>query len=877
MAHARLATTVFFAFLLTISILLAGLPLSTVAVAGEAKGTVSRAKAALNPDIRVGSRADAQSERKEQNITLPVPSSNEGLPVEPAPHRLLEAQFTAAEPKPLMPSPGDWIVTGEEIHENEVIILTGNLIVQAGGNLTLINCTLYMNCTYDGQWQILVNSSGVFSILEGSTITAYNPEYEFLFYVYGSLTMRDSFLSECGYDWNCPGLWLKTDEGVIIENCTITNCFYGVYCLKSSGITITGCTISQNDGCGVYCRYSSNITITNCEISSLRLGIVCRCSFNATITNCQVSQSELDGIYCRASSDITIMNCTISHNGRFGIACWYSTGIHITGCSFIRDGVLIDGNQTCHFTSHRIEGNTVNGRPLYYIVNIRSPYEVSSDAGQVIIVNSTQIKLTDLNLSYTDVGLEIAYSEDMQVENCIMNENHWSGVLCYKSSNIIITSCQISQNEVCGIGWGDRSSNITIIGCTISRNDGCGVWCGYGSANITIISCTMSMNEEDGIICFGSTNISIMNCEISYNNHNGIDYAEYLLGINVVNCRISHNNYNGIYCRLSSDISIMNCEVSHNNYIGICCTCSSNVSVHFCDIFSNGEHGLFVDGTYVVNATYNWWGSPDGPEYKEDGDPEDPEEVYSWDGPEYVLYEPWLTEPAVIDLVPPRISIEAPSEGSYVRGTVLIRVNATDNVSVDHVEFYINSTLAYTDYEAPYEYEWDTTAWPDGAYVVEAVAYDTSNNTAHDTIMVIVDNTAPVISSVEHSPEESSEGQEVTVTANVSDATSGVDRVILFYRVGGGEWTSVEMTEQDGAWTAVIPGQEAGVTVEFKIVAYDKAGNTAESSIYSYTVKKAAPTAPAAPTTGVIIGVGAAIAALVAVGVAMFLRKRITS
>jgi len=400
------------------------------------------------------------------------------------------------KPKPLTPGPDDWIVTGEEVHENETIILTGNLIVQSGGNLTLINCTLLMDCSYDGQYQIKVESGGIMNVLEGSNITAYDPEHEFLFYVYGQLTMRNSFLSECGYIWDYSGLRLQTDEGVLIENCTISKCYIGICCYNALNVTIANCTISQND--------------------------------------------------------------------LFGISCWNS------------------------------------------------------------------------------------------------------------------------------------------------------------SSNITITNCTISQNHENGINCwYHSSDIAIMNCVISQNG----------LGINCTECL--------------ENITITNCTISYNGWCGVQCWSSSAIAIHYCDIFSNDEHGLYVEGTYVVDATYCWWGSSNGPEYKEEGDPYDPEEVYSENGPEYVLYEPWLTEPWTGDVEPPTVEIIEPEDGSYVHGLITIKANASDNVAVDRVEFYINGSLVYTDYNTPYEYEWNTTGWADGTYVINATAYDTSNNTNYDTIIITVDNTPP--------------------------------------------------------------------------------------------------------------------------------------
>ena len=494
------------ALLATTTLLTSSLPslITVVGETGRAKGYGLQA----TPGVRALGRPRADKlMHEERGLTLapPPPVPDDEWPDERHPlwpeldNSSLHEFATESKPRPLSPGPDDWVVTGEEVHEDETIILTGNLIVQSGGNLTLINCTLYMNCSCDGEWQIIVNSSGVMNVLEGSVITAYNSWYEFLFYVYGQLVMRDSELHECGYCYDHPGLWLETDEGVVIENCTISNCYDGIYC-----------------------EYSSDINITNCEISQ--------------------NYNYRDGIDCHDSSDITIRNNVFSY-----------------------DGVVLYGYKLRHFASHTIEDNIVNGKPLYYIVNITGPYTVPSNAGQVIIVNSTHITLTGMNLSYTDVGLEIAYAEDVHVENSIINQN----------------------------------------------------------------------------------------------------------------------DLDGIYCCYSSDITIMDCEISQKYRDGIYCGDSSDVDVHYCNIFSNDEHGLYVKGTYIVNATYNWWGNPDGPEYKAEGDPCDPEEIYSENGSGYVLYEQWLS---------PAVYVSPP----YGTRDTVITIKGEGFTGNSQVDIYFNTSLIAT-------------------------------------------------------------------------------------------------------------------------------------------------------------------------------------
>ena len=285
------------------------------------------------------------------------------------------------EPKPLTPGPNDWVVTDHEVHEDEIIILTGNLIVQAGGELTLINCTLYINCTYNGEWQIRIEDGGTMNVLDGSNITAYReeaPGYRFLFYVYGKLTVRDSFLSECGYDYNHPGLWLQTDEGALLENTTITN-FLCVYCYEAFNVTITNCTISQSYSpldwpyTGIACRNSSNMTITNCEIRQNGVGIYCWRSSNITITNCVISESNEPGIYCGCSSDITITCCEIKE-GPDGI--WIddeSSDITIRSCEIEHNcyrGIYIEDSSNIAILSCTISRNREEGIYCYYSSSI---------------------------------------------------------------------------------------------------------------------------------------------------------------------------------------------------------------------------------------------------------------------------------------------------------------------------------------------------------------------------------------------------------------------------------------------------------------------------------------------------------------------------
>jgi len=89
---------------------------------------------------------------------------------------------------------------------------------------------------------------------------------------------------------------------------------------------------------------------------------------------------------------------------------------------------------------------------------------------------------------------------------------------------------------------------------------------------------------------------------------------------------------------------------------------------------------------------------------------------------------------------PPQVSILSPTNNSTVSGNVNIIVNATDDVSVSKVEFYIDNDLYITDTEAPYTWQWDTRSVSNGQHTIKVKAYDNTKQTAEDSVSVNVSN-----------------------------------------------------------------------------------------------------------------------------------------
>ncbi len=93
------------------------------------------------------------------------------------------------------------------------------------------------------------------------------------------------------------------------------------------------------------------------------------------------------------------------------------------------------------------------------------------------------------------------------------------------------------------------------------------------------------------------------------------------------------------------------------------------------------------------------------------------------------------------DTKPPYVNIVFPANGSSVSGAITILAEATDNVGVARVEFYIDGSKTNTDSEAPYEYLWNTAEFSNGSHALFAKAYDRAlNKSASSPIEVVARN-----------------------------------------------------------------------------------------------------------------------------------------
>lgn len=208
------------------------------------------------------------------------------------------------------------------------------------------------------------------------------------------------------------------------------------------------------NGNGISLSGRVNVTVKNMEITAFQNGIYVSGSSNCSISRNDVRSNDHYGIWLFSSPQNSIAENNVTANGWHGIHLLWSSdnniiannvsasywiGLWLDGSSnnnvigntFISDGTLFEDSY-----ENTVQGNTVNNRPLVYLENASN--QTVKDAGQVLLVNCSGVRVENLNLSDTAVGIELWQTNSSRIANNNVSVNHFFGIrLYYSSSNSI--------------------------------------------------------------------------------------------------------------------------------------------------------------------------------------------------------------------------------------------------------------------------------------------------------------------------------------------------------------------------------------------------------------------------------------------------------
>ena len=280
-------------------------------------------------------------------------------------------------------------------------------------------------------------------------------------------------------------LMAYTVNSTIIEN-SVTNNEYGIYLYGSSNNTISGNHITNNED-GIHLYSSSNNTISGNNIKNSGLGIRLFNSSNNTIGENNIKNNS-EGIgLSDNSSDNSISRNNITNND-WGIHLWgysnnntisrnnvtanvegiqiYSSSNNILRLNSIannKHNFGVDGFSPSHFVNDVDASNTVEGNPVYYLINQKDLTINPStfpNVGYLALINSTNITVENLNLESNLQGVLLAFTTRSTITKNNITNNYY-GIRLYESSNNTVSGSNITNNYY-GIALSRLSSNNVI-------------------------------------------------------------------------------------------------------------------------------------------------------------------------------------------------------------------------------------------------------------------------------------------------------------------------------------------------------------------------------------------------------------------------------
>ncbi|MEM3788300.1 MAG: NosD domain-containing protein [Candidatus Bathyarchaeia archaeon] len=245
-------------------------------------------------------------------------------------------------------------------------------------------------------------------------------------------------LQGVGIVYESTGIDLTERRDVIIKNIKISGFTFGIHLNYSSGIDIHGDDITNN-GCGLWLSYSSYNSISGNNITANSWeGIMIYVSDNNIVCRNNITNNGY-GLWLSYSSYNSISGNNITANSWEGIGLDYSSNNSISGNMFTDDGLFVWDSY-----DNVIKDNLVNGKPLIYLEGVS--YLTVEDAGEVILVNCDGIVLENLNLTRTDIGIELWMTNNTRITNNNIAANVEYGVLLVHSYYNIVFGNNITNN-----------------------------------------------------------------------------------------------------------------------------------------------------------------------------------------------------------------------------------------------------------------------------------------------------------------------------------------------------------------------------------------------------------------------------------------------
>jgi len=386
---------------------------------------------------------------------------------------------------------------------------------------------------------------------------------------------------------------------------------YGLISRNNTGLSISGCVIDGNFNTGIWNELSKNTTVIGNHIRD---------------------NEGNGGVFMAADADNPVMDCTIADNtiSGSGWGIWLINDDYlvqnntVTGCGY---GILLDTARNATLTANVMSGNemnfgvmgnsneyynhqvditnTVDGRPIYYLVDqTGAVVDGASGAGTVYGIACDNLTIRDLTLEKNVYGVFLLASDGAVIENVTANESE-RGFYILQSDGIRIDGCSARENTLNGFEIQD-SDDVRLTASEAALNSGHLTGTGIYAEKcrgIIVQQANVSQNNYAGIELHGTDTVWVVNVTADANAAAGM----ILEGdtIYVTGCALRDNPGPGIGMLDSANVTIWN-----NYFLN-----AMNVDLSAGVVTNASWNAEKTAGTNIVNGPFlggNYWATPDG-------------------------------------------------------------------------------------------------------------------------------------------------------------------------------------------------------------------------------------------------------------------------